>query len=650
MSAESHAAAEIVGPSAYESVRTNFVRFWSSVKLAVVLIVAIALASTVGTIVPQGDVSGIQNIEGMSERTKNVMIAIQAHNVYYSAWFLGLLSLFFLNLAVCTYVRVWPRLKFALRKPQDIPLAARDHMPEQQHFPGVSVEEVGAALRKKGFRTFEARHGGLLADQNRLFRFAPMIVHIGLFAILIGGITAGLMGFKHSFPMLPGEAVPIRGAMDQARQRGVLTPVPADFQVRLDKFWMTHYEGGAIKQFYSTLSVLEGGKVQRTETIRVNEPLAYKGVYFYQSFWGIGAESLRVARGIKTDILMSNQGGSSIKLAGYITTRFGLGDDQVFGYTGGPGRPWYLLTFPDLRSYGELRADRTLEVAGRKLRLGPVTSEPGLSAITLRFAGRERVVPIESARRFKLSGYISRQLKIGPHTVFLFLADGESDLQIVDLDSFATLAQISRGATRAVGGFDVAFIGTQESKEATGLSSATIILDEAPTEMRLVDLARTGMRVQGPSSGQTELGGKKALLIHNAEPPGQPLWIIDGDDGTALAVFNPGDQQKVGHSTLKYEGPILFSGLQTKSDPGIPVIYTGFLIVVVGTLIGMFSHKQVWITPTEDGCRLSGKANRGRFLFHQDMQRMRDAMVAVKSPSSEELIWANSALSTTPPQ
>ncbi|MBM3275404.1 MAG: cytochrome c biogenesis protein ResB [Candidatus Sericytochromatia bacterium] len=284
------------------------------------------------------------------------------------------------------------------------------------------------------------------------------------------------------------------------------------------------------------------------------------------------------------------------------------------------------------------------------MQLGPVSSEPGLSAVKLRLGGHEKVVPIESARRFKLSGYISRQLKVGPHTVFLFLADGESDLQLVDLDSFATLAQIARGARQTVGGFDVAFVGTQESAEPAGLSSATIILDGAPTQMHLVDLARTGMRVQGPSSEPTDLGGKNALLVHNAEPPGQPLWIIDREDGTALAVFNPGDQQKIGHSTIKYDGPIHFSGLQTKSDPGIPVIYAGFLIVVVGTLIGMFSHKQVWITPAEDGCRLSGKANRGRFLFRQDMQRLRDALVAAKPATSEELIWANTALSTTPPQ
>ncbi|MBU6429460.1 MAG: cytochrome c biogenesis protein ResB, partial [Cyanobacteria bacterium REEB65] len=278
--------AELQGPSAYDVFKTSFIRFWSSVKLAVVLIVAIALSSTIGTIIPQGDPSGVLGIEGMSDRTKHFLLAIQAYDVYYSPWFLGLLALFFLNLAVCTYVRVWPRLKFALDKPRDIPERARDTFPTQIALPGISVSQVERALHKKFYRTFPTKDGGIAADRNRLFRFAPMVVHLGLFMILIGGITAGLTGFKDSFPLLPGDTMTMHQAMREAARRGPLTPDPGNLKVKLEKFWMTHYPDGSVKQFYSTLSVFDKGKKVETRTIHVNDPLRYKAIWVYQSFFG----------------------------------------------------------------------------------------------------------------------------------------------------------------------------------------------------------------------------------------------------------------------------------------------------------------------------------------------------------------------------
>lgn len=627
MSTPSDVAAEIVGPSASDVARTSFVRFWSSVKLAVVLILAIAIGSILGTIVPQGDPSGIQSIEGMSERTKNFLIAIKAYNVYYSSWYLGLLALFFLNLAVCTYVRVWPRLKYALRRPREIPVAARDHMPEQQRFPGVSVETLGQALRKAGYRTFSMSDGGLVADKNRIFRFAPMVVHLGLFLILIGGLVAGLMGYKHSFPLMPGETMAARQAIKEATTRGPLTPIPTDFKVRLDKFWMTQYPSGAIKQFYSTLSILEGDQVKLRKTIHVNEPLVYQGVYYYQSFWGVGAARLTIDRGIRSEISLPNQSGASVKPSGYITSRIELDGQELFAYTSGlPGSPWWMLRMADLKSAGELRPDRPLVVGKHELRLGKVVTNPGVAAITLRIAGQPRVVEVESARQFKMTGHISRQLKLGENTVFLYLPS-PAELHIINLATFETMARLQQGAKGSVGVLPVEFASVTQSKDGGEPSAAEILVDGEARGVALVDLARTGFRVMGSASEPTELGGKQVYLLQQAEPLGSPLWIFDVHSANALGILNPGESVKIGHSRVRFDGPIHFSGLQTKTDPGIPVMYLGFFIVILGTIMGMWSHKQVWVTPMVGGCRLGGKANRGPFLFHRDMERLRERLV-----------------------
>ncbi len=446
MSTEGPRAAEIVGPSQYDVIRTSFVRFWSSTKLAVVLLLAIAVASALGTIVPQGEPSGIFALEGVSDRAKSVLVALTAFDVYYSAWYLGLLALFFLNLGVCTYVRAWPRLKYALRRPVEIPVPARDHMPEQHLFPGVSVEALGAALRKSGFRTLPMADGGFAADKGRAFRFAPMVVHLGIFIILGGSIIAGLMGFKHSFPLMPGETMPVRQSMMDAKARGILTPRPADFEVRLDKFWRTFYDDGSVRQFYSTLSVLEKDVVKVQKTIHVNEPLVHEGVYYYQSFWGLGGERFTIDRNGHREIALDNP----------------------------PGKP------------------------------------------------------------------------------------GEPDLA---------------------------------------------------------------------SSKAIELAGREVYVVHALEPPNSPVGIFDAHEGAMLGILHPGESVKIGQSFVRYDGPIFFSGLQTKSDPGIPLMYLGFVIVICGTLMGTGSHKQIWVSPMDGGCRTGGKANRGLFLFHGDMTRLRRRLV-----------------------
>lgn len=620
------ATASRSGSRGIRSLGLAFVRFWSSVKLAIVLIGAIAAASSLGTIVPQGDPRAIRSIEGMSEGTKSFLLAIQAHNVYYSPWFLGLLSLFFLNLAVCTYVRVWPRLAFALGRPRELPIAARWRMPEQQDFPGVRADELAGHLRKMGYRTAPMSDGGFAADKNRLFRFAPMVVHLGLFLILAGGIVAGLFGYKHVFPLMAGESKGARDLVREAMTRGALTPEPSDFRVRLDRFWMDRHPDGSIKQYYSTLSILRGDKVQLRKTIHVNEPLVFEGHYYYQAFWGIAGEKLSLDRGIRIDVKLESQDDTAIKLAGFVTTRFALDGQEVFAYTPGPEGPWFLLGMPDLALRGELRADRPLVVGRHHVRLGSVNRHAGPLAVELKVGGTPKVVGVASARNFGIPGHVSRPFPVGSKKAFLFLP-GDSVVQVVDVESFATLATLTPGSAGLVGGVRVEIGTVRTSPDVGDPAGAEIEIDGQVQLLRMVDLAATGFRIEGQTSAPTGIGGREVLLVHKAEPLGSPLWIVDSRTTAALGILNPGDSIRIGYHRVRYDGPILFSGLQTKADPGIPVMYLGFFVVVAGTVMGLWSHKQVWVTPGEAGCHLAGKAHRGSLLFHREISALRERLV-----------------------
>ena len=57
------------------------------------------------------------------------------------------------------------------------------------------------------------------------------------------------------------------------------------------------------------------------------------------------------------------------------------------------------------------------------------------------------------------------------------------------------------------------------------------------------------------------------------------------------------------------------TGLQIKTDPGIPVIYTGFFFLMLSTLISYITYSQVWILRKDQKLFFGGTTNRALFDF-----------------------------------
>ena len=75
------------------------------------------------------------------------------------------------------------------------------------------------------------------------------------------------------------------------------------------------------------------------------------------------------------------------------------------------------------------------------------------------------------------------------------------------------------------------------------------------------------------------------------------------------------------NETANLNQPITFSeiisstGLQIKTDPGIPIIYIGFFFLMLSTLISYITYSQIWIIQKNQKLFIGGTTNRAIFDF-----------------------------------
>jgi cytochrome c biogenesis protein len=251
--------------------------FFSSVKLAIFLIFIITLASMIGTFIPQ--MRSAEEYAARYGQISELLIRLEITDLYHSWWFIALLFLFSLNILICTLARLSPKLRRAFKpnlvfETQTLLAAKIKDSFKKSWDLEKSQTELKKSLRSGHYRIKETRKEAevhLLARKKILGIFGSDIVHLGLLVILIGGIISGFSGFRTNINISEGESVPVLGA---------------DFQLQLDKFETEYHPNGSVKDWKSTLTVIENESPRLTKTIEVNHPLTFKGYVFYQSSYG----------------------------------------------------------------------------------------------------------------------------------------------------------------------------------------------------------------------------------------------------------------------------------------------------------------------------------------------------------------------------
>eukprot|EP00210_Caulerpa_lentillifera_P002205 g2119.t1 len=102
--------------------------------------------------------------------------------------------------------------------------------------------------------------------------------------------------------------------------------------------------------------------------------------------------------------------------------------------------------------------------------------------------------------------------------------------------------------------------------------------------------------------------------------------ILYDSEGEFAGVRRPGSGKPIEIDGMKItvDDIIGSTGLEFKSDPGVPVVYAGFAGLMITTLLSYLSHSQIWALQNGRDLHLGGKSNRLGFLFDQELSTIID--------------------------
>lgn len=313
-----------------QTVSTRLINFLGSMNLAISLLVILAIASIIGTVLQQNKPYTDYQIK-FGPFWFDLFKSLGLYDVYSAVWFLTILAFLVLSTTICVG-RNTPGILRELRhfreNVQEKSLRAMKHqLAMVSHLDAPQALSLAQRiLHAQGFKTRTKQtddHTVVAGMKGGANHWGYWLTHIGIIVICLGGL------FDSRLPLMIGEwqgklipetrnipaaEVPAvsqlppsnhayRGSVDIPegnRANIVFIPhrdgyfvqhLPFDVEVR--DFRVEHYATGMPKSFESDLRIHDKALEKPLEaTISVNHPLIYKGVAIYQANFGDGGSQV----------------------------------------------------------------------------------------------------------------------------------------------------------------------------------------------------------------------------------------------------------------------------------------------------------------------------------------------------------------------
>lgn len=262
-------------------------KLFASVRLTIALLVSITVFSIIGTLIPQ-NADPEMYLHSFGEMGFRFFSFLNIFDIYHSWVFQLLVILLAVNIIICSFERLSSTWKIIFLKKPNFSMSRFQKTKGHEEFQVLQPIEI----LKNEYETFIAKHFGykttvqtdagvrIFAEKWRWTRLGVYVVHLSVVLLLAGALVGSIAGFD-GFINLPEGAT-----ADHVRLYNSNNAVPIDFEIRCDDFFVSFYDTGAPEEFRSSLSILDNGKVVLQKDIIVNDPLRYKGVSFFQSAYG----------------------------------------------------------------------------------------------------------------------------------------------------------------------------------------------------------------------------------------------------------------------------------------------------------------------------------------------------------------------------
>lgn len=306
--------------------------FLGSMNFAISLLMIVAVASVIGTVLQQNEPYG-NYVRKFGPFWFEVFKSLGLFDVYSAGWFLVLLAFLVVSTSVC----IWRNTPHMLRDMQHFRLDIKEKSLRSfqlhaewptSHAAAQTAQRSTALLAARGYRvrnTARDGHHTVAAMRGASGRLGYLLSHLAIVIICLGGLADGNLPLKFrelrgelraETRDIPASEVPaestlgventsFRGSVSipeggrsgvvflQLRDGYLVQQLP--FAIELEQFRVEYYSTGMPKSFESDLIIHDDTLDEPLhQTIRVNHPLIYKGYAIYQSSFGDGGTGLEM--------------------------------------------------------------------------------------------------------------------------------------------------------------------------------------------------------------------------------------------------------------------------------------------------------------------------------------------------------------------
>tara|TARA_B100000965_G_C19565132_1_gene746471 strand:- start:190 stop:1470 length:1281 start_codon:yes stop_codon:yes gene_type:complete len=278
---------------------SQILNWLSSLKIAILLLLLIAISCAAGTIIPQQEsdqfyYNNFNKNPFLGIINGKLLLFLEFNHIYTSFWFLLLLSWLAIALAVCSFRRQLPILKSALvwidyKSPRQIAkLSIAQTI--QTNNTSQKLEKLTINLKKQGWNVRET-DGRIAARQGVIGRLGPILIHLGMILLMVGATYGSLNGQTVEKFLAPGRSIDL---LDKNKEKGLT--------IELQKFQIERDPQGRAEQYRSIVNVIEPNGNNEAKEISVNYPLRYKGLTLYQADWSLAALTIQINNSPKLQV------------------------------------------------------------------------------------------------------------------------------------------------------------------------------------------------------------------------------------------------------------------------------------------------------------------------------------------------------------